>query len=260
MPTAATKTKAAPTKSPTRKQTPSKKKAADFAVVFTVQPARLSQLIANVLPSASKDMARPLLAAVLLRLQGHRIVATTTDSYSISEDSLQVEAGAPPKGSAWRCVLSLTEIRRVTSFLKSSETTLVTARLSEGTLSLSDGPASLIVRTIEETDDYSYPDTDKLFEDSLAKFDKVPKRADFVLGLNATFVYRFAKILNAKGEGIYSTEFRIGNPHHPVSIKCGETFRALLMPVRLTNASPSPEPAKAKKATKAKPTRKGAAK
>jgi DNA polymerase III sliding clamp (beta) subunit (PCNA family) len=172
--------------------------------------------------NAGKDKSLPTLNAVLVEGAGGYLMATATDRYRLIEGKIEVESG-----ELTRSLISLADIKRISTLVKENKSGLVTLNRIGDLLTVSVLEGSLTVTLLEGT----FPPTAHLLEQPFN-----PSGSDLgvtdTVSFNPTLFADYAKIVG-KGNPVTIT-FTGKNKLMLIGLVGDKVeWRAALMPMRI---------------------------
>ena len=176
----------------------------------------LLELLEGASTNAGKDKSLPTLNAVLVEGEGGYLMATATDRYRLIEGKIEVESG-----ELTRSLISLADIKRISTLVKENKSGLVTLNRIGDLLTVSVLEGSLTVTLLDGT----FPPTaDLLGAESREQLGEV--------SFNPAFFSDYAKIAG-KGNAV-RVEFTGKNKPYIIHLPATSVeWRALLMPMRI---------------------------
>lgn len=196
--------------------------------LLTVSPAALHELLSDVARTAGTDFTLPMLNGILLQVEetdtGKVLVGTSTNRFVLGQASI------PAKGEMETTFLALDRVKQLLAILKpyvkSGDMSCEVKREADK-LSLS-LPGDLVLPAVSVTVPIS---------DQKVDFPKVshflPTAAEAKPGaqvaLNPRFMSAFCAIAKGRNENLRLIP---GAPDKPQLVLIGESYRALIMPVR----------------------------
>lgn len=206
---------------------------------LTITARNLRDLLAPVLPLAGSDHDLPVLCAVLLRVQGRYLTATTTDRFRVGicrHEFATAEDGGEGGDADFRALVRTADVRRVLSTFKPT-------RYLDPLLSLTVDGDRLVVESDDGTLDGGvsarlglplergeYPKVDSIVVEALTAD---TNRVD-TFGVNPAFLADFK---HAARHGMPLVVRPGIKPSKPVGVMCGEHFVGAIMPRRVIGTS-----------------------
>ena len=202
---------------------------------FTIKAAPFGAALTNVLPHAGTEDTLPVLKAVRVRLdEAGELVVEATDRYSLGEQVIPHDNTVLADGFEPGAVLvPLAFAKDAAKALKPSPrsaATFVNFEVVDGRIRLDYGTGTLSTLPV----DGEFPKVERLWDQPSAK--GVTR-----VGLGAWQVAKFAKVVDGDGRPIRKPTLELtyteaGKPAI-VAVSSLDNFRALLMPVRLSEAA-----------------------
>ncbi len=177
----------------------------------------LLELLEGAGTNAGKDKSLPMLNAVLIEGAGGYLMATATDRYRLIEGKIEVESG-----ELTRSLVSLADIKRISTLVKENKSGLVTLNRIGDLLTVSVLEGSLTVTLL----DGSFPPTADLL--NAVESEPIPVGS---MAFNPALFADYSKIVG-KGQAV---KIYFGGEGKPMRMRLtGEAveWRALLMPMR----------------------------
>jgi DNA polymerase III sliding clamp (beta) subunit (PCNA family) len=182
-----------------------------------VKSKALLELLEGAGSNAGKDKSLPTLNAVLIEGAGGYLMATATDRYRLIEGKIEVESG-----ELTRSLVSLADIKRISTLVKENKSGLVTLNRIGDLLTVSVLEGSLTVTLL----DGSFPPTADLL--NAVESEPLPVSS---MAFNPALFADYSKIVG-KGQAV---KIYFGGEGKPMRMRLtGEAveWRALLMPMR----------------------------
>lgn len=204
--------------------------------IFVPKGMDFARILANVLPSASKDDTLPVLCGVRVTVTADRITVAATDRYTISED--YITRGKDDE--AWpdaAFTLARSDVDRIVKLCKADKLSPLTLSLDGGRVTASGWDLSVGCATV----DGEFPRTERLYPAD----DWGPRHGWTEAGFNPQYFGRFAKICSGTNGTKPELTVRLdfygdGNVTRKpvlVTVPGYESFRGLIMPIRLADGA-----------------------
>jgi hypothetical protein len=210
--------------------------------IATMYAAALHRFLSDVIPFAGKDDTLPMLTAVHIESDGKRLIAVTTDRFTLGVSRLDIDANDPGHadhgGDAQTFNLSRSDVDML---LRVSKT--ASREAGKRAVSISRNPGGTIDFMFYSGEmvaikpfDVEFPRWRQLIPASGAE---IPRAAT---GFNADYLARFAKVA---GDDRTLRAYTFDNIHgyvdegttrknqQPIIVRIGDSFVGAIMPVRL---------------------------
>jgi DNA polymerase III sliding clamp (beta) subunit (PCNA family) len=190
---------------------------AGVSYALEVEGDSLRELLEGAITHAHKDKDLPALNAVMLEGEGGYLTARATDRYRLIEGKIEVESG-----ELTRSLVSLADIKRISTLVKENKSGLVTLNRIGDLITVSVLEGSLTVTLL----DGSFPPTADLL--NAVESEPIPVGS---MAFNPALFADYSKIVG-KGQAV---KIYFGGEGKPMRMRLtGEAveWRALLMPMR----------------------------
>lgn len=198
---------------------------------FTIQGADMLRMIKNATVFACKDDTLPSICALHVELDGDTVTVTATDRYVLSQETAAAAEGSADGAGSF--LLSTDDAKAMLRVKGWDSIMPVTVTYDAGsgkvTFDLAGGAAGT---QVYPTVAGEFPRVRHLLE--IKPADEVPA----VIGFNPEYLAKFGKVRVAewrpRSYNATPMVMTMTAPHRPVMVKIGESFRGMIMPVRVT--------------------------